>query len=65
MQYLQAIHRWIGCGAKLILSKSPDADVLKKIIIKLQKRVLAGAAILLVKVKAHKKLISFVIIGLR
>jgi hypothetical protein len=26
---LQAIHRWIGCGAKLNLSKSPDADVLK------------------------------------
>jgi len=51
---LQAIHRWIGCGAKLNLSKSPDADVLKKIIIKLQKRVLAGAATLLVKVKAHR-----------
>jgi hypothetical protein len=44
----------IGCGAKLNLSKSPDADVLKKIIIKLQKRVLAGAATLLVKVKAHR-----------
>jgi hypothetical protein len=40
---LQAIHRWIGCGAKLNLSKSPDADVLKRIIIELQKRVLAGA----------------------
>ena len=26
---LQAIHRWIGCGAKLNLSKSPNADVLK------------------------------------
>jgi hypothetical protein len=26
---LQAIHRWIGCGAKLNLSKSPDADVAK------------------------------------
>ena len=50
---LQAIHRWIG-GAKLNLSKSPDADVLKKIIIKLQKRVLAGAATLLVKVKDHR-----------
>ena len=51
---LQAIHRWIGCGAKLNLSKSPDADVLKRVIIKLQKRVLAGAATLLVKVKAHR-----------
>jgi hypothetical protein len=34
---LQAIHRWIGCGAKLNLSKSPDAHVLKKIIIKVRK----------------------------
>ncbi len=32
---LQAIHRWIGCGAKLNRSKSPDADALKSIIIKL------------------------------
>jgi hypothetical protein len=23
---LQAIHKWIGCGAKLNLSKSPDVD---------------------------------------
>ena len=51
---LQAIHRWIGCGAKLNLSKAPDADVLKRIIIKLQKRVLAGAVTLLIKVKAHR-----------
>jgi hypothetical protein len=51
---LQAIHRWIGCGSKLNLSKSPDADVLKKIIVKLQKRVLVGAATLLVKVKDHR-----------
>ncbi len=35
-------------------------DVFKKIIFKLQKKVLAGATTLLVKVKAHKKLISFV-----
>ncbi len=46
--------RPIGCAAKLNLSKSPDADVLKKIMIKLQKRVQAGAATLLVKVKAHR-----------
>jgi hypothetical protein len=51
---LQVIHRWIDYGAKLNLSKSPDTDVLKKIIIKLQKRVQAGAATLLVKVKAHR-----------
>jgi len=47
---LQVIHRWIGYGVKLNLSKSPDPDVLKKIIIKLQKRVLVGAVTLLVKV---------------
>ncbi len=51
---LQAIHKWIGCGAKLNLSKSPDADILKAIILKLQKRVEAGAATLLIKVKAHR-----------
>jgi hypothetical protein len=51
---LQAIHRWIGCGAKLNLSKSPDVDVLKRIILKLQKRVLAGVVTLLVIVKAHR-----------
>jgi ribonuclease HI len=51
---LQVIHRWIGCGVKLNLSKSPDADVLKEIIIKLQKRVQTGAATLLFKVKAHR-----------
>ena len=28
---LQAIYKWIGCGAKLNLSKSPDADILKVI----------------------------------
>ena len=36
------------------LSKSPDADILKAIIVKLQKRVDAGAATLLIKVKAHR-----------
>jgi hypothetical protein len=34
---LQAIHKWIGCGAKPNLSKSPDADILKVIILKLKK----------------------------
>ncbi len=50
---LQDIHRWIGCGAKLNLSKSSEEDVLKKIIIKLQERVQTEAATLLVKVKDH------------
>ena len=44
----------IGGGAKLSLARSPDGDVLEAIIIKLQKRVKAGAATLLIKVKAHR-----------
>jgi hypothetical protein len=51
---LQSIHKWIGWGARLNLSKSPDADILKAIILKLQKRVEAGASTLLIKVKAHR-----------
>ena len=41
-------------GTKRDLSKSPDVDVLKAIILKLQKRVEAGATTLLIKVKAHR-----------
>ena len=51
---LQAIHKWIGGGSKLNLSRSPDADVLKTMILKLQKRVEAGATTLLIKVKDHR-----------
>ncbi len=51
---LQAIHKWIGYGAKLNLSESPDADILKAIILKLQKRVEVGAGTLLIKVKDHR-----------
>ena len=51
---LQAIHKWIGGGAKLNLSRSPDADVLKVIILKLEQRGQAGATTLLIKVKAHR-----------
>ena len=36
------------------LSRSPDADVLKAIVLKLQKRVETGATTLLIKVKAHR-----------
>ena len=49
---LQAMHKWIDGGAKLNLSRSPDADVLKAIVLKLKKRVEAGATTLLIKVKA-------------
>jgi hypothetical protein len=34
----QAIHKWIGCGTKLNIARTPDADVLEEIVIKLQKR---------------------------
>ena len=51
---LQVINKWIRGGAKLNLDKTADADVLKDIVIKLQKRVKAGMATLLIKVKAHR-----------
>ena len=44
----------IGKGAKLSLARSPDGDVLKDIIIKLQKRVKTGVATLLIKVKTYR-----------
>ena len=51
---LQAINKWIGGGAKLSLAKTADADILKAIVIKLQKRVQAKAGTLLLKVQAHR-----------
>jgi hypothetical protein len=51
---LQSISKWIGGGAKLSLAKTTDADVLRTIIVKLQQRVKAKTATLLIKVKAHR-----------
>ena len=51
---LHAINKWIGGGAKLSLARSPDGDVLRAIVVKLQKRVQAGVVTLLIKVKAHR-----------
>ncbi len=34
---LQAINKWIGEGAKLSLEKTEDADILRTIIVKLQR----------------------------
>ena len=51
---LQVIHKWIGGGVKLNLSKSTDVDVLKVIILKLQRRVDVGATTLMIKVKTHR-----------
>ena len=39
---------------KLNLVRSPDGDVLKAIIIKLERRVKEGTATLLIKVKTHR-----------
>jgi hypothetical protein len=41
-------------GTKRDLSKSPDVDVLKAIILKLQKRVEVGTTTVLIKVKTHR-----------
>ena len=51
---VQVINKWIGGGSKLSLAKTADADILKTIIIKLQKRVQANSGTLLLKVKAHR-----------
>ncbi len=51
---LQVINKWIGEGAKLSLEKTEDADILRVIIVKLQQRVKAKTATLLIKVKAHR-----------
>ena len=41
--------------ATLNLSRSPDADVLKVIVLKLQKRVEEGVTTLMIKVKTHRE----------
>ena len=51
---LQAINKWIGGGAKLSLAKTADADIIRAIVIKLQQRVQAKTATLLIKVKTHR-----------
>jgi ribonuclease HI len=50
---LQTINKWIGGGGKLSLAKETDTDILRVIVIKLQKRVQEKTATLLIKVKVH------------
>ena len=50
---LKAINRWIGEGGKETLMGAPDADILAAAIEILIKRIAAGTATFLVKVKAH------------
>jgi len=51
---LKAVNRWIGEGGKATLVGAPDADILAAAIEILPKRIAAGTATFLVKVKAHR-----------
>jgi len=51
---LKAVHRWIGEGAKAALVEAPEADILAAAIEMLRKRIAAGTATFLVKVRAHR-----------
>jgi len=51
---LKAVPRWIGKGGKATLVWAPDADILAAAIEILRKRIAAGTATFLVKVKAHR-----------
>jgi len=49
----KAANRWTGEGGKATLVGAPDADILAAAIEILRKRIAAGTATFLVKVKAH------------
>jgi len=51
---LKAVTRWIGEGGKAPLVGAPDADILAAAIKILPKRIAAGTATFLIKVKAHR-----------
>jgi len=51
---LNAVNRWIREGGKATLVGAPDADILAAAIEILRKRIAAGTATFLVKVKAHQ-----------
>jgi len=51
---LKAVNRWIGEGGKASLVGVPDADILAAAIEILRKRIAAGTATFLVKVKAYR-----------
>jgi len=50
----KAVNRWIGEGRKATLVGAPDTDILAAAIEILRKRIAAGTATFLVKVKAHR-----------
>jgi len=51
---LKAVNGWIGEGGKATLVVAPDADILEAAIEILRKKIAAGTATFLVKVKAHR-----------
>jgi len=51
---MKAVIRWVGEGGKATLVGAPDADILTAAIEILRKRIAAGTATFLVKVKAHR-----------
>jgi len=51
---LKAVNGWIGEGGKPTLVGAPDADILAAAIEITRKRIVAGTATFLVKVKAHR-----------
>jgi len=51
---LKAVTRWIGEFEKATLVGSPDVDILAAAIKILRKRIAAGTATFLVKVKVHR-----------
>jgi len=51
---LKAVKTWEGEGGKATLVGAPDVDILREAIEELRKRTTAGAAMFLVKVKAHR-----------
>ena len=50
----KTVNRWIGEGGKATLVGAPSADILDAAIEILRKRIAAGTATFLVKVKAHR-----------
>jgi len=52
---LKAVTRWIVEGENATLVGAPDADILAAAIEILRKRIAAGTATFLVKVKAHQR----------
>jgi len=51
---LKAVNSWIGEGGRATLVGAPDADILAAAIEIPRKRIAAGTATFLVKVKAHR-----------